>query len=161
MFTHHQAMVYRRAVVEGQWFDLAWKIGADYAYTLDTLSKSVRVRTRRSSACVVRGRRTLSDTGGAGPTRAGANSPQPSQHVRCFLLFNNDRAICCDIDTSVMAGSFRNMAMPPDVRVAKTPLTRVVCAKPVLRLFRSANQIRVRSIGCAALVNIHAKGLDI
>jgi putative colanic acid biosynthesis glycosyltransferase len=31
MFTHHQAMVYRRAVVEGQWFDLTWKIGADYA----------------------------------------------------------------------------------------------------------------------------------
>ena len=118
-------------------------------------------RTRRSSACVVRGRRTLSDTGGAGPTGAGANSPQPSQHVRCFLLFNNDCAICCDIDTSVMAGGIRNMAMPPDVRVAKTPLTRVVCAKPVLRLFRSANQIRVRSTGCATLVNIHAKGLDI
>ena len=53
MFTHHQAMVYRRAVVEGQWFDLAWKIGADYAFTLDTLSKSVRVRTRRCSACTV------------------------------------------------------------------------------------------------------------
>jgi putative colanic acid biosynthesis glycosyltransferase len=43
MFTHHQAMVYRRALVEGQRFDLTWKIGADYAYTLDTLSKSVRV----------------------------------------------------------------------------------------------------------------------
>jgi putative colanic acid biosynthesis glycosyltransferase len=43
MFTHHQAMVYRRAVVEGQWFDLTWKIGADYAFTLDTLSKCARV----------------------------------------------------------------------------------------------------------------------
>jgi putative colanic acid biosynthesis glycosyltransferase len=43
MFTHHQAMVYRRALVEGLRFDLAWEIGADYAFTLDTLSKSVRV----------------------------------------------------------------------------------------------------------------------
>jgi putative colanic acid biosynthesis glycosyltransferase len=43
MFTHHQAMVYRRALVEGLSFDLTWEIGADYAFTLDTLSKSVRV----------------------------------------------------------------------------------------------------------------------
>jgi putative colanic acid biosynthesis glycosyltransferase len=43
MFTHHQAMVYRRALVQGLRFDLTWKIGADYAFTLDTLSKSVRV----------------------------------------------------------------------------------------------------------------------
>ena len=86
-------------------------------------------RTRRCSPCVVPERRTLSNTGGAGPAGSGANSPQSSQHVCCFLLFNNDCAICCDIDTSVMAGGFRNMAMPPDVRVAKTPLTRVVCAE--------------------------------
>jgi putative colanic acid biosynthesis glycosyltransferase len=43
MFTHHQAMVYRRTSVEGQRFDLTWEIGADYAFTLDTLSKRVRV----------------------------------------------------------------------------------------------------------------------
>jgi putative colanic acid biosynthesis glycosyltransferase len=43
MFTHHQAMVYRRALVEGQRYDLTFKVAADYAFTLDTLSKCTRV----------------------------------------------------------------------------------------------------------------------
>jgi putative colanic acid biosynthesis glycosyltransferase len=63
MFTHHQAMVYRRALVQGLKFDLAWEIGADYAFTLDTLSKSVRV-VRLDAALV------LFESGGRSQTLA-------------------------------------------------------------------------------------------
>jgi putative colanic acid biosynthesis glycosyltransferase len=88
MFTHHQAMVYRRAVVEGQWFDLAWKIGADYAYTLDTLSKSVRVA--RVEAPLV-----LFESGGRSQTQATLGRREQAQIrrsrlnmsvVSCFLI---------------------------------------------------------------------------
>jgi putative colanic acid biosynthesis glycosyltransferase len=88
MFTHHQAMVYRRAVVEGQWFDLAWKIGADYAYTLDTLSKSVRVA--RVEAPLV-----LFEGGGRSQTQAALGRREQAQIrrsrlnmsvVSCFLI---------------------------------------------------------------------------
>jgi putative colanic acid biosynthesis glycosyltransferase len=88
MFTHHQAMVYRRAVVEGQWFDLAWKIGADYAYTLDTLSKSVRVA--RVEAPLV-----LFESGGRSQTQAALGRREQAQIrrsrlnmsvVSCFLI---------------------------------------------------------------------------
>src|SRR5690349_5888200 len=43
MFTHHQAMAYRRLCVTGLRFDGAYPIGADYAFTLDTLSRFPRV----------------------------------------------------------------------------------------------------------------------
>ena len=88
MFTHHQAMVYRRALVEGQWFDLTWKIGADYAYTLDTLSKSVRVA--RVDAPLV-----LFEGGGRSQTQAALGRRDQAQIrrsrlnmsvVSCFLI---------------------------------------------------------------------------
>ena len=88
MFTHHQAMVYRRAVVEGQWFDLTWKIGADYAFTLDTLSKSVRVA--RVQAPLV-----LFEGGGRSQTQAALGRWDQAQirrshlnmsGVSCFLI---------------------------------------------------------------------------
>jgi putative colanic acid biosynthesis glycosyltransferase len=88
MFTHHQAMVYRRAVVEGQWFDLTWKIGADYAFTLDTLSKSVRVA--RVDAPLV-----LFQSGGRSQTQAALGRWDQAQIrrsrlnmsvVSCFLI---------------------------------------------------------------------------
>jgi putative colanic acid biosynthesis glycosyltransferase len=88
MFTHHQAMVYRRAVVEGQWFDLTWKIGADYAFTLDTLSKSVRVA--RVDAPLV-----LFQSGGCSQTQTALGRRDQAQIrrsrlnmsvVSCFLI---------------------------------------------------------------------------
>lgn len=44
MFTHHQAMVYRRALLPAVPFDRAYPIGADYALTLSVLARSRRIR---------------------------------------------------------------------------------------------------------------------
>lgn len=43
MFTHHQAMVYRRSAVAGLAYDLSFKVGADYAFTILALSGNPRV----------------------------------------------------------------------------------------------------------------------
>ncbi|WP_448206229.1 glycosyltransferase [Azospirillum sp. sgz302134] len=43
MFTHHQAMVYRRGAVAGLRFDRRFTLAADYAFTLDTLRRGVAV----------------------------------------------------------------------------------------------------------------------
>ncbi|EWY38834.1 colanic acid biosynthesis glycosyl transferase [Skermanella stibiiresistens SB22] len=43
MFTHHQAMIYRRAVVAGLAYDLSFTVGADYAFTIEALGRSARV----------------------------------------------------------------------------------------------------------------------
>lgn len=40
MFTHHQAMVYRRAAVAGLRYDLRFAVGADYAFTLGVLGRT-------------------------------------------------------------------------------------------------------------------------
>ncbi|MCW2247527.1 putative colanic acid biosynthesis glycosyltransferase [Azospirillum fermentarium] len=40
MFTHHQAMLYRHAVVAGLRYDLRFAIGADYAFTVQVLRRS-------------------------------------------------------------------------------------------------------------------------
>jgi len=40
MFTHHQAMIYRRDVVGALRFDTAYRIGADYKFTAQFLSKT-------------------------------------------------------------------------------------------------------------------------
>lgn len=40
MFTHHQAMLYRRAVLHGLRYDEAYKIAADYKFTLEFLERS-------------------------------------------------------------------------------------------------------------------------
>lgn len=40
MFTHHQAMVYRRALVGNLRYDLKYKIAADYKFTLLFLQKA-------------------------------------------------------------------------------------------------------------------------
>lgn len=40
MFTHHQAMFYRRSSVDGLLYDLRFPIGADYAYTLEALGRA-------------------------------------------------------------------------------------------------------------------------
>ncbi len=42
MFTHHQAMLYRRATLDGLAYDLRFAIGADYALTLQVLRRSGR-----------------------------------------------------------------------------------------------------------------------
>jgi len=75
-------------VVEGQWFDLAWKIGADYAYTLDTLSKSVRVARIQAPLMLFEG-------GGRSQTQAALGRWDQAQirrshlnmsGVSCFLI---------------------------------------------------------------------------
>jgi putative colanic acid biosynthesis glycosyltransferase len=39
MFTHHQAILYRRAILDGLAYDTRYRIGADYALTLDVLAR--------------------------------------------------------------------------------------------------------------------------
>lgn len=52
MFTHHQAMLYRRATIAGQAFDARWPIGADYAFTLHALAGARRVERLPFGLCV-------------------------------------------------------------------------------------------------------------
>ncbi|BAI71963.1 colanic acid biosynthesis glycosyl transferase [Azospirillum sp. B510] len=44
MFTHHQAMIYRVAALSGLRFDPAYRIAADYAFTLAVLERGKAVR---------------------------------------------------------------------------------------------------------------------
>lgn len=43
MFTHHQAMIYRRDVVGDLRYDLSYKIAADYKFTVEFLRRAQRV----------------------------------------------------------------------------------------------------------------------
>ena len=43
MFTHHQAMIYRRLAVAGLSYDLSFTVGADYAFTIEALAGNPRV----------------------------------------------------------------------------------------------------------------------
>jgi putative colanic acid biosynthesis glycosyltransferase len=42
LFTHHQAMAYRRAAVGGLRYDLRWPLAADYAFTAAFLARGAR-----------------------------------------------------------------------------------------------------------------------
>jgi len=44
LFTHHQAIVYRRALVADLRYPTVYRIAADYAFTLDALARAERVR---------------------------------------------------------------------------------------------------------------------
>ncbi len=65
MFTHHQAMFCRRAAVEGVFFDPAYPIGADYAFTLEALERARGVLHLAWPVCVFA-------TGGCSQRRAAA-----------------------------------------------------------------------------------------
>jgi len=52
MFTHHQAMVFRRSLVAGLGFDPDYPVGADYALVLQTLARTNRVQRLRLPLCV-------------------------------------------------------------------------------------------------------------
>ncbi|WP_158045839.1 glycosyltransferase family 2 protein [Skermanella pratensis] len=52
MFTHHQAMIYRRSAVADLSYDLSFKVGADYAFTISTLSRSARVARLREALII-------------------------------------------------------------------------------------------------------------
>ncbi|MBI1206300.1 MAG: glycosyltransferase [Azospirillum sp.] len=52
MFTHHQAMVYRRGTVADLRFDPRYRIGADYAFTLQALARARRVVRLPVPLCV-------------------------------------------------------------------------------------------------------------
>jgi putative colanic acid biosynthesis glycosyltransferase len=52
MFTHHQAMFYRHAAIAGLRYDLAYPIGADYAFTLDLLRHPCRAVRFRGAVAV-------------------------------------------------------------------------------------------------------------
>lgn len=54
MFTHHQAMIYRRSAVAGLRYDLAYPIGADYDFTLAVLRRGAPVVRLREPVCVYR-----------------------------------------------------------------------------------------------------------
>jgi|GEM_PF-136713 len=45
MFAHHQAILYRRALVADLRFDLGYPIGADYAFTLATLARARAIQS--------------------------------------------------------------------------------------------------------------------
>lgn len=52
MFTHHQAMVYRRTLVAGLRYQTRFAIGADYAFTLQALARARRVVRLPQPLCV-------------------------------------------------------------------------------------------------------------
>ena len=52
MFTHHQAMAYRRAVVAGLRFESRFPVGADYAFTLQALKQSRTAQKLDFPICV-------------------------------------------------------------------------------------------------------------
>lgn len=52
MFTHHQAMVYRRERVAGLRFESRFPVGADYAFTLRALAHAGRVSRLDFPVCV-------------------------------------------------------------------------------------------------------------
>lgn len=52
MFTHHQAMVFRRSLAPGQRFDARFPIGADYAFTLATLATGAPAVRLARPVCV-------------------------------------------------------------------------------------------------------------
>jgi len=52
MFTHHQAMAYRRTLVAGLRFESRFVVGADYAFTLKALERSRRVLRLAFPVCV-------------------------------------------------------------------------------------------------------------
>lgn len=52
MFTHHQAMAYRRTLVAGLRFESRYAVGADYAFTLRALERSKEVLRLDFPVCV-------------------------------------------------------------------------------------------------------------
>lgn len=60
MFTHHQAMIYRMAVVGRLRYDLSYPIGADYDFTLAVLAAGARVARLKGPLCVFQGGGTSS-----------------------------------------------------------------------------------------------------
>lgn len=52
MFTHHQAMLYRRASVQGLRFESRFAVGADYAFTLRALERAGSVVRLGFPVCV-------------------------------------------------------------------------------------------------------------
>lgn len=52
MFTHHQAMVYRRALVAGLRYPTRFAIAADYAFTVQALARARRVVRLPQPLCV-------------------------------------------------------------------------------------------------------------
>jgi len=55
MFTHHQAMFYRRECVGTQRYDLSYKIAADYAFTCSMLESTSNVRYIEIPICLFEG----------------------------------------------------------------------------------------------------------
>ena len=63
MFTHHQSMVYRRAVLEGLRYDLSYKIAADYKFTYQFLQRSKNAYYCPKPICIF-------ESGGVSQTQA-------------------------------------------------------------------------------------------
>ncbi|WP_029008177.1 glycosyltransferase [Azospirillum halopraeferens] len=55
MFTHHQAMVYRRSLLEGLRYQPRYAIGADYAFTVGVLARASRVVRLPFAVCAFAG----------------------------------------------------------------------------------------------------------
>ncbi len=64
MFTHHQAMIYRRNVIGDLRFDTAYKIGADYKFTAQFLAKTDEILRLGFPIC-------LFEAGGVSQRKAG------------------------------------------------------------------------------------------
>ncbi len=52
MFTHHQAMFYRRAFVDAQRYPTDYKVGGDYAFTAQVLARGGRARYLPLPLCI-------------------------------------------------------------------------------------------------------------
>lgn len=52
MFTHHQAMAYRRSLIAGLRFESRFPVGADYAFTVRALSRARRVQRLGIPVCI-------------------------------------------------------------------------------------------------------------
>ncbi|HRQ82088.1 MAG TPA: glycosyltransferase [Azospirillaceae bacterium] len=55
MFAHHQAMIYRMALIGRLRYDLSYPIGADYDFTLSFLAARARVARLKAPLCVFQG----------------------------------------------------------------------------------------------------------
>ncbi len=52
MITHHQSMLYRRAVIENMRFDLRYAVAADFDFTLQFMEKSAQIARLDFPVCV-------------------------------------------------------------------------------------------------------------
>ena len=102
MFTHHQAMLYLRSALCGLAFDPGYRIGADYAFTLQALERSRRILHVPRPFCIF--------AGGGRSQRDAAAGRRDQVRIRGDILnhgFVLRHAVCF---VQLLAAAIRKMA---------------------------------------------------